>query len=55
MISSHQNRIEQLRESFKKKLYDAEKWPEKVSNNLVIKINIQHWNLYVDIFQEGKK
>lgn len=34
MISSHQNRIEQLRESFKKKLYDAEKWPEKLEETL---------------------
>jgi hypothetical protein len=30
MITSHQNRIEQLRESFKNKMTEAEKWPEKV-------------------------
>ena len=31
MITSHQNRIEQLRESFKQKLLEAENWPHKVS------------------------
>ena len=30
MITSHQNRIEQLRESFKQKLMEAERWPQKV-------------------------
>ena len=30
MITSHQNRIEQLRESFKEKMADAERWEEKV-------------------------
>ena len=30
MISSHHNRIEQLRESFKKKMEEADAWPEKV-------------------------
>ena len=30
MITSHQNRIEQLRESFKEKLADSERWEEKV-------------------------
>ncbi|XP_022090002.1 leucine-, glutamate- and lysine-rich protein 1-like [Acanthaster planci] len=34
MISSHQNRIEQLRESFKQKLTDAEKWPSKMDDTL---------------------
>ena len=31
MISAHHNRIEQLRESFKKKMEEAEAWPGKVS------------------------
>lgn len=30
MITSHQNRIEQLRESFKEKLADADSWQEKL-------------------------
>ncbi|XP_077998380.1 uncharacterized protein LOC144451420 [Glandiceps talaboti] len=34
MVSSHQNRIEQLRESFKQKLADAERWPSKMHDNL---------------------
>ncbi|XP_071804963.1 uncharacterized protein [Asterias amurensis] len=34
MISSHQNRIEQLRVSFKQKLIDAEKWPSKMDETL---------------------
>ncbi|XP_038077734.1 leucine-, glutamate- and lysine-rich protein 1-like [Patiria miniata] len=34
MISSHQNRIEQLRESFKQKLIDAERWPSKMDDTL---------------------
>ncbi|KAK3105323.1 hypothetical protein FSP39_022556 [Pinctada imbricata] len=34
MITSHQNRIEQLRESFKQKLQDAESWPEKLQEAL---------------------
>ena len=34
MITSHQNRIEQLRQSFHNKIYEAEKWPEKVKNTL---------------------
>ena len=32
MISAHHNRIEQLRESFKKKIEEADAWPEKVQN-----------------------
>ena len=31
MITSHQNRIEQLRESFKEKLAEADNWQEKVT------------------------
>ncbi|XP_033763718.1 leucine-, glutamate- and lysine-rich protein 1-like [Pecten maximus] len=34
MILSHQNRIEQLRESFKQKMYEAESWPEKLEEML---------------------
>lgn len=30
MISAHHNRIEQLRESFKKKMEEADAWPGKV-------------------------
>ncbi|XP_050414692.2 early endosome antigen 1 [Patella vulgata] len=30
MISAHQNRIEDLRESFKKKMAEMDKWPEKL-------------------------
>lgn len=30
MITAHQNRIEDLRESFKRKMSEADKWPEKV-------------------------
>ena len=32
MISAHHNRIEQLRESFKKKMEEADAWPGKVHN-----------------------
>lgn len=32
MISAHHNRIKQLRESFKKKMEEADAWPEKVQN-----------------------
>lgn len=32
IISAHHNRIEQLRESFKKKMEEADAWPEKVQN-----------------------
>lgn len=31
MITSHQNRIEELRESFKQKLYEADQFPQKVT------------------------
>ena len=31
MISAHHNRIEQLRESFKKKMEEADAWPGKVN------------------------
>ncbi|OWF56036.1 leucine-, glutamate- and lysine-rich protein 1-like [Mizuhopecten yessoensis] len=34
MIMSHQNRIEQLRESFKQKMFEAECWPEKLEEAL---------------------
>ncbi|KAL3862136.1 hypothetical protein ACJMK2_008126 [Sinanodonta woodiana] len=34
MISSHQTRIEQLRESFKEKISDAEKWPQRLEDAL---------------------
>ncbi|XP_067658417.1 uncharacterized protein [Haliotis asinina] len=34
MITSHHNRIEQLRESFKNKLAEAEHWPEKLEQAL---------------------
>lgn len=34
MITSHQNRIEQLRQSFHNKIYEAEKWPEKLEEAL---------------------
>ncbi|XP_060068576.1 myosin-4-like [Ylistrum balloti] len=34
MILSHQNRIEQLRESFKQKMFEAESWPEKLEEML---------------------
>ncbi|XP_072035937.1 uncharacterized protein [Amphiura filiformis] len=34
MITSHQNRIEQLRESFKQKLMEAENWPQKMDDTL---------------------
>ncbi|XP_077861667.1 uncharacterized protein LOC102808742 [Saccoglossus kowalevskii] len=34
MISSHQNRIEQLKESFKQKLAESEKWPSKMVDNI---------------------
>ena len=30
MISAHQNRIEELRESFKNKMAEMENWPMKV-------------------------
>ena len=30
LISAHQDQIQQLRESFKKRILEAEKWPEKV-------------------------
>jgi hypothetical protein len=30
MITAHQNQIEQLRESFKKRIEEADKWPHKV-------------------------
>lgn len=30
MIEAHQNRIQQLRESFIEKMKEAEKWPGKV-------------------------
>ena len=30
LISAHQDQIEQLRESFKTRILEAEKWPEKV-------------------------
>ena len=31
MITAHQNRIEDLRESFKRKIAEADKWPAKVT------------------------
>ncbi|VDI20378.1 Hypothetical predicted protein [Mytilus galloprovincialis] len=34
MITSHQNRIEQLRQSFQNKLFEADKWPEKLEEAL---------------------
>ena len=30
MIAAHQSRIEELRESFKRKMAETERWPEKV-------------------------
>lgn len=30
MITAHQNQIEQLRESFKNRIAEADKWPQKV-------------------------
>ena len=30
MISAHQTQIEQLRESFKQRIHDADQWPAKV-------------------------
>lgn len=40
MIEAHQNRIEELRESFKNKIAEAEGWPQKVnfSNSLILLI-----------------
>ncbi|XP_070560463.1 uncharacterized protein [Ptychodera flava] len=34
MVTSHQNRIEQLRESFKQKLAESEKWPSKLHESI---------------------
>ena len=31
MIEAHQNQIEQLRESFKNRIAEADRWPQKVS------------------------
>uniref|UniRef100_A0A2C9LJD3 Leucine-, glutamate- and lysine-rich protein 1 n=1 Tax=Biomphalaria glabrata TaxID=6526 RepID=A0A2C9LJD3_BIOGL len=40
MIEAHQNRIEELRESFKNKIAEAEGWPQKVNfSNSLIKEN----------------
>ena len=36
MITSHQNRIEQLRASFKEKMADAERWEEKVFHCILV-------------------
>ena len=36
MISAHHNRIEQLRESFKKKMEEADAWPAKVSKSKLL-------------------
>ena len=30
MIAAHQNQIDQLRESFKRRVADVDKWPKKV-------------------------
>ena len=30
MIAAHQSRIEELRDSFKRKMAETERWPEKV-------------------------
>lgn len=38
MIEAHQNRIEDLRESFKTKLAEMDEWPQKVNNNNVVQI-----------------
>ena len=32
MVDAHQNRIQQLRESFLEKMSEAEAWPRKVSD-----------------------
>ena len=48
MITSHQNRIEQLRESFQNKIFEAEKWPEKVDidfSNIKVTHNISNSDL----------
>ena len=31
MIEAHQNQIEQLRESFKNRIAEADRWPQKAS------------------------
>ena len=36
MITAHQNQIEQLRESFKRRVADVDKWPEKVRLNVLV-------------------
>lgn len=47
MITSHQNRIEQLRESFKEKLAEADNWQDKVGM-LPIKISMCcSYNIFV--------
>lgn len=42
MISAHHNRIEQLRESFKKKMEEADAWPEKL--NKIVKEKEEQFN-----------
>ena len=60
MITSHQNRIEQLRESFKEKMADAERWEEKVLNllkcfrNLPMKRSM-HACIYLNLFAKKLK
>ena len=34
MIEAHQNRIEELRESFKNKMAEMDNWPQKVNLGL---------------------
>ena len=39
MITAHHNRIEDLRESFKRKMSEADKWPEKVLQSSIWNVN----------------
>ena len=46
MITSHQNRIEQLRESFKKKMAEIDDWPKKVTFHSLDCLHFRHYLCY---------
>lgn len=58
MISAHHNRIEQLRESFKKKMEEADAWPEKL-NKIVkekeVQFNEEKNNLWRELTEGFQK
>jgi len=45
MITAHQNRIEDLRESFRRKMSEADQWPQKVRR--YGKIRLLKWAILV--------